>query len=140
MVLSGALVAAIRAGFSYNTFPLMNGRWIPPEILLIDPWWSNFVNNMATVQFVHRWLAATIALLAAAFWLRLPRAGASERARVWSDVLLFALVAQVAVGIATLLMRVPLPLAALHQAGAVIVFSAAIGVLHSVSAGRKLQG
>jgi cytochrome c oxidase assembly protein subunit 15 len=140
MVLSGALVAAIRAGFSYNTFPLMNGRWIPPEILLIDPWWSNFVNNMATVQFVHRWLAATIALLAAAFWLRLPRAGASERARVWGDVLLFALVAQVAVGIATLLMRVPLPLAALHQAGAVIVFSAAIGVLHSVSAGRKLQG
>jgi cytochrome c oxidase assembly protein subunit 15 len=139
MVLSGALVAAIRAGYAYNTFPLMNGRWIPAEILLIEPWWSNFVNNMATVQFVHRWLAVLIALLAAALWMRLPRAGASDRARIWSDLLLLAVVAQISVGIATLLMRVPLPLAALHQAGAVLVFTCALGVWQAL-AGRKLQG
>src|SRR5881396_1360435 len=54
MVLAGGLVAGIRAGFAYNTFPLMNGRWIPPEILMIEPWWKNFVYNMATVQLVHR--------------------------------------------------------------------------------------
>jgi cytochrome c oxidase assembly protein subunit 15 len=140
MVLSGALVAAIRAGFSYNTFPLMNGRWIPPEVLLITPWWSNFLNNMATVQFVHRWLAMLVALLAVALWLRLPRAGASDRARIWSDLLLLAVLAQVSAGIATLLMRVPLPLAALHQSGAVIVFTCALGVLHSLTGARRLQG
>jgi cytochrome c oxidase assembly protein subunit 15 len=139
MVISGALVAAIRAGFAYNTFPLMNGRWIPPEILLVDPWWSNFVHNMATVQFVHRWLAMLVALLAVALWLRLPRAGASDRARIWGDLLVLAVVAQVSIGIATLLMRVPLPLAALHQAGAVIVFTCALGLLHSLT-GRRLQG
>jgi cytochrome c oxidase assembly protein subunit 15 len=140
MVLSGALVAAIRAGFAYNTFPLMNGHWIPPELLLIDPWWSNFLNNMATVQFVHRWLAMVIALLAVALWMRLPRAGASDRARTWSDLMVLAVVAQVAVGIATLVMRVPLPLAALHQAGAVVAFTCALGVLHSLAGSRKLQG
>jgi cytochrome c oxidase assembly protein subunit 15 len=118
----------------------MNGHWIPPELLLIDPWWSNLLNNMATVQFVHRWLAMVIALLAVALWMRLPRAGASDRARTWSDLMLLAVVAQVAVGIATLVMRVPLPLAALHQAGAVVVFTCALGVLHSLAGSRKLQG
>lgn len=141
MVLSGALVAAIRAGFAYNTFPLMDGRWIPREILLIEPWWSNFLHNMATVQFVHRWLAAVIAIVAVGLWMRLPRAGASDRARLWSDALLAAVAAQITAGIATLLMRVPLPLAALHQAGAVIVFTCAIGTWHSAAAGaRRLQG
>jgi cytochrome c oxidase assembly protein subunit 15 len=132
MVLSGALVAAIRAGYAYNTFPLMNGHWIPPEILVITPWWDNFLHNMATVQFVHRWLAVTIAVLAVALWMRLPRAGAGERARRWSDALLVAVIAQIGIGIATLVLRVPLPLAALHQAGAVIVFTCALGTWHSL--------
>jgi cytochrome c oxidase assembly protein subunit 15 len=139
MVLSGALVAGIRAGYAYNTFPLMNGHWIPPEILLIDPWYANFVNNMATVQFVHRWLAVAIACLVFALWARLPRAGASDRARLWGDALLAAVVLQIGVGIATLLLRVPLPLAALHQSGALIVFTCALGLFHSTRGGR-LQG
>ena len=54
MALSGGLVAGIRAGFAYNTFPLMNGRLVPPEIFMLEPWWRNFFWNMATVQFDHR--------------------------------------------------------------------------------------
>ena len=54
MALSGGLVAGIRAGFAYNTFPLMNGHLVPPEILMLEPWWRNFFWNMATVQFDHR--------------------------------------------------------------------------------------
>jgi len=133
MALTGALVAAIHAGLAYNTFPLMNGHWIPPEVLSLDPWWRNFVDNMATVQVVHRALAFIIALTAVALWLRLPRAGASDGARVWSDLLLLAVAAQVSIGIATLLMRVPVPLAALHQSGAVIVFTCALGTLHALT-------
>jgi hypothetical protein len=57
VALTGGFVAGIRAGFAYNTWPLMNGHWIPPEILMIEPWWRNFGYNMATVQFVHRTLA-----------------------------------------------------------------------------------
>jgi cytochrome c oxidase assembly protein subunit 15 len=133
MALSGALVAGIRAGFAYNTFPLMNGQWVPREILLLDPWWKNFVYNMATVQFVHRVLALAIAASVALLWWRLDSdLSFDDRVRVWNHALLAAIVVQVAAGIGTLLMRVPLPLAALHQAGAVIVFTCALGLLHSL--------
>ena len=71
MALTGGLVAGIRAGYAYNTFPLMNGHWIPPEILMIEPWWLNFGYNMATVQFVHRTLALVV--LAGAWTPRLAR-------------------------------------------------------------------
>ncbi len=61
--LAGGLVAGIRAGFAYNTFPLMNGRVVPPEILSLTPWYRNFADNMATVQFDHRMIAWLLALL-----------------------------------------------------------------------------
>jgi cytochrome c oxidase assembly protein subunit 15 len=54
MVVSGGLVAGIRAGKAYNTFPLMHGHVLPPESFVIDPWYLNFFNNMALVQFDHR--------------------------------------------------------------------------------------
>ena len=140
MVLSGALVAAIRAGFAYNTFPLMNGHWIAPEILVIDPWWMNFVHNMATVQFVHRTLALAIAIGVAALWWRVDTdRNVDERTRRWCNALLVAVVLQIAAGIGTLLLRVPLALAAVHQAGAVIVFTCALGMLHALGGRRRLQ-
>src|SRR5687767_153641 len=57
MVVTGGFVAGIRAGFAYNTFPLMNGSLVPGEILMLDPVWKNFFWNMATVQFDHRLIA-----------------------------------------------------------------------------------
>jgi cytochrome c oxidase assembly protein subunit 15 len=140
MVLSGALVAAIRAGSAYNTFPLMNGQWIPDEILLIDPWWANFLHNMATVQFVHRTLAMVILVLAAMLWWQVRRDPCADAAaRGWAHALLGFALLQVTVGIATLLFHVPLPLAALHQSGAVLVFTCAIGLLHSLRGPPRLQ-
>ena len=136
MVLSGALVAAIKAGYAYNTFPLMNGQWIPDEILIVNPWWMNLIHNMATVQFNHRWLAMLIALVALALWWRIrAQAAASARARAWSHALAAALALQISAGIATLLLRVPVPLAALHQSGALIVFTCAIVLLHALRGG-----
>src|SRR6185436_2802971 len=67
MALSGGFVAGIRAGFAYNTFPLMNGHLVPPEIFTLDPWWSNLFSNMATVQFNHRMIAWLLMLLIPAF-------------------------------------------------------------------------
>src|SRR6185369_9159514 len=57
MALSGAMVAGLRAGYAYNTFPLMNGHVVPPEILMLEPAWKNLFWNMATVQFDHRVIA-----------------------------------------------------------------------------------
>jgi heme a synthase len=140
MVLSGALVAAIRAGYAYNTFPLMDGHWIPPEILMIEPWWMNFVHNMATVQLMHRSLALAIALSVGALWWAIrTRVPAGGRPRAWAHALALLALAQITVGIATLLMRVPLALAAIHQAGAVLVFTCAVGLLHSLRESRELQ-
>jgi heme a synthase len=134
MALSGGFVAGIRAGLAYNTFPLMNGSIIPPEILMIEPWWRNFFWNMATVQFDHRLIAWLLALFVPLLWWKV-RAIESppSRAMAGATVLLGLLALQIALGISTLLLVVPIPLAAAHQAGAVLVFAGAINVAHALS-------
>jgi len=132
MVLSGGLVAGTRAGLVYNTFPLMNGRFVPPEIFSLEPWYLNFSSNIATVQFDHRLIAWVLAFLVPWFWLLVRREAAPRRARLAADLLLGALVLQIALGIATLLLAVPVPLAAAHQAGALLVFSAALFAAHAM--------
>ncbi|MBI3149438.1 MAG: COX15/CtaA family protein [Betaproteobacteria bacterium] len=132
MILSGGLVAGIRAGFAYNTFPTMNGNWIPPELFLLDPWYLNFFNNMATVQFDHRLLGWALAVLVPWFWWRSQCLPLSGRARLATHLLLAALVLQVGLGITTLLLVVPVALAAAHQAGAVLLLSAALWCLHAL--------
>jgi len=133
MVLAGGLVAGIRAGFAYNTFPSMNGAWLPPEIMLLDPWYLNLVNNMATVQFDHRVLAWLLALAVPVFWWRTVRsADVPVAARRGAHLLLGLLIVQLALGIATLLLVVPIPLAAAHQAGALAVFAAALNAAHAL--------
>jgi len=132
MVLSGALVAGIRAGLAYNTFPLMNGEWLPARMFVIEPWYLNFFSNIPLVQFDHRLIAWLLAFLVPWFWLRVRRAAAPPRARLAASLLLAALALQIALGIATLLLVVPVPLAAAHQAGALLVFSASLLAVHSL--------
>ena len=130
MVLTGGLVAGIRAGFAYNTFPLMNGHFVPPEIFMIEPLHLNFFNNMATVQFDHRLLAWLLAFTVPLLWLACRRLEDGHGARIAATMLLAALALQIALGIATLLLRVPVALAAAHQAGAVLVFASALAIAH----------
>jgi len=139
MVLSGALVAGIRAGYAYNTWPLMNGHFIPPEILLVEPWYANIAYNMATVQFIHRTLAMVIALMAIGLWIDVRREPPNDRARRWSTILLLVVAAQVAIGIGTLLLRVPVNLGVLHQAGSLVVFSCALAFRHALRPQRQFQ-
>jgi cytochrome c oxidase assembly protein subunit 15 len=133
MALSGGFVAGIRAGFAYNTFPLMNGNVIPPELFMLEPWWRNFFWNMATVQFDHRAIAWLLAVLVPVLWWKLRTVdGMPSRARFGGHLLVSALAAQIALGIATLLFVVPVPLAVAHQAGALLVFAAALNVAHAL--------
>jgi cytochrome c oxidase assembly protein subunit 15 len=133
MALTGGFVAGIRAGFAYNTFPLMNGDLVPPEIFVIEPWWRNFFWNMATVQFDHRLVAWLLVFLVPVLWWKLRRTdGVPARARSGGHLLLALLAVQIALGIATLLLVVPVALAAAHQAGAVLVFAAALNVAHAL--------
>jgi heme a synthase len=140
MVLTGALVAGIHAGSAYNTWPTMNGDFIPPGLWVIDPWWMNFVNNIPLVQLDHRLLAYAIALVAWTLAWRVLRAPSSRmRERRWAWALALAVALQITAGIMTLLLHVPLVLAALHQSGAVILFTCALGLLHALARAERLQ-
>nr|WP_241671248.1 COX15/CtaA family protein [Dankookia rubra] len=129
-MLAGGFVAGIRAGFDYNSFPLMDGRVVPDGYWRLEPAWRNLTLNIPAVQFNHRLLAtlATLAALGAAIagWRRLPP-GAARKACLGLGA---AVCLQYALGVATLLMVVPVWLGTLHQACAVLVLTAALVALH----------
>ena len=132
MVLSGALVAGTRAGRVYNSFPLMDGHVVPPEIFALEPWYANFWENLATVQFDHRLLAWLLAIVVPWFWWRARGQALAPAARLACNALLAALALQIALGIATLLHAVPVALGAAHQGGALLVFTAALACAHTL--------
>jgi len=123
----GALVAGLRAGRAYNTWPQIDGAFIPsPERLWFEtPWWRNMFDNVLTVQFEHRmtaYLLFTLAVLHAIDAMR-SRAGSAARGALW---LLAAVSLQAVLGILTLLNQVPIDLALSHQAVAIVVLTLAV--------------
>ena len=129
-ILSGGFVAGLKAGYAYNTFPLMDGQWVPEAILMQEPVWRNFFENIATVQFDHRLLATLSFLGAVALWLLSLRHSLPVQVRIGLHCLLAAATLQVALGISTLLLHVPVPLAAAHQGGALVLFTVLLFVSH----------
>jgi heme a synthase len=130
----GGFVAGLDAGMGYNTWPLMDGQWIPKGLWVMDPAWRNFFENAMTVQFDHRLIAYTVAVCAALYAWRV-------RARA-AKAMLLAVLLQIGLGIWTLLAQVPLWLGLAHQAGAMIVFATAVWNLHdalSRQAERRLS-
>ncbi|MGE3623158.1 MAG: COX15/CtaA family protein [Bdellovibrionales bacterium] len=117
----GALTAGLRAGSQYNTWPLMDGAFFPSAAFTILPKWHNFFENLALVQFIHRWLGPVTALLILSWACRLWRESGVDRRR---PLALGAMaVLQTGLGLATLLMQTPIALAALHQAGAILLLT-----------------
>jgi len=131
-IISGGFVAGLKAGEIYNTFPMMGGTWIPPGLTALDPFWRNLTDNMTTVQFDHRILAIATFILVVAYWLRVRKTELPPRSRIASNALLHTAVLQVALGISTLLLSVPTALAATHQAVAMLLFTVAIFLVHSL--------
>jgi heme a synthase len=129
-LLSGGFVAGLKAGFAYNTFPLMNGHLIPESLLVQEPLWRNFFENVATVQFDHRVLAITVLLSIVSLWVTGRRLSLPNQVRFGMHLLLAAGLLQVTLGISTLLLRVPTALASAHQAGALLLFSTALFLYH----------
>ena len=133
----GALVAGLRAGHIYNTWPLIDGALVPDAARLFfdTPLWRNFFENTLTVQFDHRMLAYAIFVVALLHALDVAGAIKDRRARIGAFVLLAAVVLQMALGIATLVWVVPLSLGLLHQAGAMLVLT--IASVHAAFVGRQ---
>ncbi len=121
-MLWGAFVAGLDAGLAYNTFPLMDGRLLPPEAWNLIPAWVNALDNTALVQFLHRWLAIVTALVVLALWLR--ARSAPPQLRRATGIAAAIVVLQVALGITTLVLAVPVSWGAAHQAGALVLLTA----------------
>lgn len=123
----GALVAGLRAGRAYNTWPDIDGALIPSadRLWFESPWWRNLFDNVLTVQFEHRMTAYALLLLAAfhAVDAVRVRAGQAASGALW---LLAAVAVQVTLGILTLLGQVPIDIALLHQGGAIVVLTLAM--------------
>jgi heme a synthase len=133
---AGAFVAGLRAGYIYNTFPLMGGGFVPGEYGALAPWWRNWFENPAAAQFDHRLLAETTWLVVAGLWLYARRLDLAPRARIALHALFAMATLQACLGIATLVLVVPLPVAVAHQAGAVLLVTAAVVARHALSATR----
>eukprot|EP00613_Pedinella_sp_CCMP2098_P001609 CAMPEP_0171631544 /NCGR_PEP_ID=MMETSP0990-20121206/23734_1 /TAXON_ID=483369 /ORGANISM="non described non described, Strain CCMP2098" /LENGTH=435 /DNA_ID=CAMNT_0012201217 /DNA_START=89 /DNA_END=1396 /DNA_ORIENTATION=- len=171
--MSGAFVAGNDAGRAFNTFPTMDGDWVPPGALELEPLWRNAFENTAAVQFDHRVLAlastssvaATLALafqplksaVAKAATAAAAGAGAkgaqaiqmlpsasspSSAAAIWRHLPVVTrgalagmggmVVVQVCLGVSTLLLYVPVELAAAHQLGSLVLLSFSTLAAHSL--------
>ncbi len=129
-VLSGGFVAGLKAGHAYNTFPKMGDQWLPPAGWMLEPWWRNLFENIATVQFDHRVLATLTFTGLLVFGLRYRGRVRTRATRVALNLLMLVAVVQVGLGISTLLLRVPVPLASLHQAGALTLLTVLLFINH----------
>lgn len=125
-LLAGALVAGIDGGLGFNTWPLMNGAVIPSGLGAAEPWYLNLFENPLTVQFDHRMLGYGVvaAAIGQAIWIA--RRTGADSLRGAAAALAGVALAQVALGIWTLLAAVPIELGLAHQAGAIVVFAAAL--------------
>jgi cytochrome c oxidase assembly protein subunit 15 len=138
-VISGGFVAGLKAGLLYNTFPTMGGQWVPAGMLTLEPLWRNFFDHPVTAQFDHRLLALTTLLLVGIYWLSAIRQGLPADARSAAHALMAVALLQVALGISTLLLRVPVTLASAHQATAMILFSVVLFLCHRLRGDKQLQ-
>ena len=134
-LVAGAFVAGLKAGHVYPTFPKMGGFWAPPGMFEASPWWRNLFENPVTAQFTHRVLALASCLAVIAAWGASFMADVPRPARLWAHAGLLAVAVQAALGISTLLLHVPVPLAAGHQAGAVALLTCMTGFHHAL--GRR---
>ena len=134
-MLAGALVAGLDAGMGYNTWPLIDGAFVPTGLGEASPWYLNLFENPLTVQFDHRMLgyAVVAAALSQFLWLALKRAPPAVLGSAFTLALLAML--QMTLGVWTLLLSVPITLGLAHQAGAIVVF--ARGALSFVACAQR---
>jgi cytochrome c oxidase assembly protein subunit 15 len=133
----GALVSGIRAGLIYNTWPLIDGAWVPElaRLFFDAPLWRNFFENTLTVQFDHRMAAYALELFVLLHTVDVARTLRGGAALTGALALASAMTLQATLGIATLIHQAPLALALPHQTMAVVLL--AIAVVHAKRLARE---
>ncbi len=136
----GAFTAGLKAGYGWNTFPLMNGEWIPAGLFSLTPWWYNLVEHNMTVQFIHRILGYIIVLLGTTLWWKSRSFTLNHDQKRSTNLLLGMVWIQVILGILTLIFVVPVSLGVIHQIGAVALFLIALNLRWYLNRGAACTG
>lgn len=126
-IVLGALLAGLHGGLIYNTWPTMNGQWIP-DGLAAGAWYD----NLTLIQFMHRTTAVFLPLSFLFWWYcyrDYVKAGHLSKACTAVGLIIAA---QFTLGVATLINRAPLPLALCHQLTGLLLFALAVGLLHGL--------
>ena len=133
-IIYGAFVAGLNAGIGFNTWPKMNGEWIPQAVYYLDPLWKNFIEAPYGIQFVHRVLALIIVSFVLFIWFKGRKIELENNQRTAVNLLVSLVIFQTILGILTLILKVPFSLAILHQVGA---FFLLISVVYSLFIFKK---
>uniref|UniRef100_A0A7S2TSY5 Cytochrome c oxidase assembly protein COX15 n=1 Tax=Lotharella oceanica TaxID=641309 RepID=A0A7S2TSY5_9EUKA len=131
---SGAFVAGNHAGMIYDEFPTMGGQWIPDDIVNphIHPLWKNVFEHDTMVQWNHRVLAMTTLASVSALYAASRRVPLPANARMAANAMLAMSGVQVSLGISTLLLHVPVPLASAHQMGSLTLLTFSLWFVHTL--------
>lgn len=129
-IVYGAFVAGLRAGTVYNTFPKMGSDWIAEGVTAMSPLYENFINGLAGVQFIHRYVAYAIVVLIITIWWKAIKKPIQQSQQFAARGLLYVVVLQFTLGVFTLLYSVPVTLGVLHQAGAFLLLAATLFLMH----------
>ena len=128
----GGFVAGLHGGLIYNDFPFMGGKLVPDDLFFDQPWWINFLERPGSAQFLHRCVAFLVFCAVVNFVLRLTGSALPANLKSRGTFLTLAVMGQIALGITTLVLIVPVDVAVSHQAGALILFTVALFALHGI--------
>ena len=130
----GAFVAGLNAGLVYNSFPLMDGQFVPNGLLTLEPWYMNFFDNITTVQFQHRMFAYAVSIFIFILWLKSRKEKLTPKLRKAINLLVLMVIIQFILGVGTIILVVPIWLASIHQVGALALLTISLYInFHSKS-------
>ena len=137
-IMIGGLVAGLDAGLIFNSFPTMDGQWLPDGLWIMQPAWRNLLENAVTVQFIHRLGALLVTVLAIGTIVGSPR----NQLTRWGDTMRYSLIVvltlQITLGALTVLHAVPITLASLHQMVAILLLATALALHFGCRRGSEL--
>ena len=133
-IIYGAFVAGLNAGIGFNSWPKMNGEWIPEAVYSLDPLWKNFLESPYGIQFIHRTLALIIVSFVIYIWYKGREIQHNRLQRKSLNILLSVVILQTVIGIFTLILIVPISLALTHQ---IIAFFLLMSVVYSIFVFKK---
>jgi cytochrome c oxidase assembly protein subunit 15 len=150
-IVYGAFTSGMKAGYGFNTFPMMEEDWVPEGLFGLSPFWQNFVADKFSVQFIHRWMGTVLVLATLGMgWFSFKSVDLTETQKSRLRWVLGLVVTQFSLGVVTILIIIDFPilLPVVHQLVALFLFAALLAFIHSLGTGpgkaqsvaRKEQG